>query len=629
MAKSPSITIIEKNLSAYTVTTSSTVLAVVGYATKGPIGVPTLVESATEFESKFGTSVTGSPYAALAVRRAFKQGNQIIFDRVATETGDNAAAAATYTAENIEPATYASMDIVFAADPLTTLTDTEEYAVTVTVDGTAYDAVFTASGTTQALSGIVTAINTAVGDTVAVLDTLTITVTSPTLGSTGSVSITAGDDVTYDNDLLAHADVTAQNQVAGTDSGASTDNIVITALEKGSSTDLISVVKSTRTNPVTLATIHDIKVYYDDVLKETFEDVSLTTADTNYFVTVITADPDNGGSEYITVSVVDNDGDDTVTEFQNGTYVLTGGADGFDDAAAEGDNEALFEAELATTADLANAEIFDYHILITPDMPEASVQDAAITLAEYRKDFIYIADSPMGLTYDEVIEWHNGTGGHGRTSALNSSFAATYWSWLKDYNIDTKEYVWCPPSVFVAEKYMEVDRLYKPWFAPAGDTRGKITAFDYEATPSLVQREEMYGDLNAVNPIVNFVSKGLEIYGQKTLLRETSALNRVSVRRMVIYAKKYIKKALESVVFEPHNADSWRKATNLITDILEPIRQGGGIDQYRVIIDDTTNTADVISQNIMKGVIKIIPTNTIEVIEITMQLHNAGASLDE
>jgi phage tail sheath protein FI len=98
---------------------------------------------------------------------------------------------------------------------------------------------------------------------------------------------------------------------------------------------------------------------------------------------------------------------------------------------------------------------------------------------------------------------------------------------------------------------------------------------------------------------------------------------------MIIFAKKLIKKALEAVLFEPHNPDSWRKAANLIRAILEPIRQAGGIDQYAVIVDETVNTPDVIAQNIMKGTVKIIPTNTIEIIEITMQVNKAGASLEE
>jgi len=162
----------------------------------------------------------------------------------------------------------------------------------------------------------------------------------------------------------------------------------------------------------------------------------------------------------------------------------------------------------------------------------------------------------------------------------------------------------------------------------AGDSRGKIIAYDYETSPSFAQREILYGDFNAVNPIVNFTAKGLEIYGQKTLLRENSALNRVNVRRMVIYAKKLIRRAMEGVVFEPHNADSWARATNLINAILEPIRQANGLSSYRVTIDSSTNTPDVIAQSIMKGIIKLVPVGTIEIIDLTITIQSAGTIIE-
>ncbi len=627
--KSPSIEILEKDLSAYTVTSSETVLAVVGFATKGPVGTPTVLTSRSDFEEQFGTTVTDSPYSALAVARAFNQGNKVIFDRVAADSGDDAAAPSTATVSNIEPSIAASEDLDVGAASLTGLNDGETYNITINIDGTAYEAVLdlstdTASTTEATVAEIKSVIDVAIaGHATTSVETYVITVTTNLTGALGSLTLTAG--TTGDNDLIADTSATVSGAVVGSDDGDNTDDIVFTTVEKGSSMDLLSIVKSSRTNPVTGSLIHKIEVLYDGVLKETFDEVSLTVADATYFKTVMEADTDNGGSKFFTtdsIAITDND-DATETEFQDLTYTFSGGKDGY-----LADATSLFVTELSTTGALANTEMFDYHILITPDMPEQDVQEAALELANFRKDFIYIVDPPQSLTYEQVITWHNG-GGQGRTLVLNNSYAATYWSWLKEYNKVTKEYVWCPPSVFIAEKFMEVDRLYAPWFAPAGDLRGKITAADYESSPSFAQRELLYGDFNAVNPIVNFVSKGLEIYGQKTLLRENNSLNRINVRRMVIYAKKLIKKALESIVFEPHNPDSWRKATNLVTAILEPIRQNGGIDKYSVAIDDTTNTPDVIAQNIMKGTIKIIPMNTIEIIEITMQLHKAGASLDE
>ena len=659
MAKSPSITILERDMSSYTITSSDTILAIVGYATKGPIGEPTLVTSRAEFNSTFGTAVKGTPFSALAAYRAFNQGNKIIFNRVATETGDwdYIAKQSEVVIKNTIPATSGTMGLDLGSSSVTGLTADNEYSVDIKIDAlSSFSAsISTAVGETELseadiLSAIQSAISSNGDNATASITNHVITITSKTTGLSSKVLISGGSS---GDDLIGEGTpaVAVVPAVDGkNEDSSSTDNIGITSIEKGSATNNISVSKTSRVNPITLESVHKIEIFYDGVLAETFDGLSLTVSDENYFLTIINRDKDNGGSELVRFTVEENNNAQE-TQFSDGlwalgnepfegankktesdvsisTYDYTVGTDGYDDRqTSESENSQLFVSALSTNGDLGNTELFDYHILITPDIQSAAVQDQAITLAEFRKDFIYIADPIKGLKYDEVTDWHNGTGGLGRDTPLGSSYVATYWSWLKDYNSDTKEYIWCPPSVFIAEKFMEVDRLYGPWYAPAGDTRGKINASDYEASPSFLQREVLYGDFNAVNPIVNFVSKGLEIYGQKTCIRENTALNRINVRRMIIFAKKLIKKSLETILFEPHNPDSWRRATNLITAILEPIRQAKGIDQYSVIIDDSTNTPDVIAQNIMKGKIKIIPTNTIEIIEMTMQIDKAGASL--
>ena len=547
MAKSPSITLIEKDSSSYAVTTSDTVLAVVGYATKGVIGTPTLVQSRNDFLEKFGTSPADAPWSHLAVYRAFNQGNQVIFDRIAQE----------------------------------------------------------GSGDTYGDSGA-TAAEKVIGDSA--------------------------------------------------DWGGDSEKAVrIRAKEKGSACNTLKVIVSFEQDPTGDSTdkIYELEVYYGTDLKETFSNITWNENDSTFFETIINADIDNDGSKWIQIDSWSGTGDSEfdISGDSAGKTYLIGVTDGGDSTAytdgdswetshydyragqdgvpgGDSDSANLHVLALNVDAALANMEEYDYHILITPDSGSQLTQDEAITLAEYRKDFVYIADPPYALDYDEMIEWHNGTGSHGRTTAMNSSYAATYWPWLKDYNTNTSQYVWCPPSVFIAEKYIEVDRLYGSWAAVAGDLRGKIIAYDYETSPSFAQREQLYGGLNAVNPIVNFSVKGLEIYGQKTLLRSTSALNRLSVRRMVVYAKKLIKSALDGIVFEAHNTDSWTRATNLVNTILEPIRQGGGLEDYKVIIDSTTNTADLIAQNTMKGIIKLLPTGTIEIVELSIQIFSPGSSIE-
>lgn len=538
MAKSPSVTLLEKDQSGYAVTSSDTLLAIVGYGQKGKLNTAVTITSKTEFIKTYGNPPTNSPYSHLAAYRAFNQTNQVIYYRV----GDTA--------------------------------------------GTG-------------------------GDTARV----------------------------------------AERVISGSGGDSYRTRVLVDEYGSGWNGSFITV--QSRDNPIG-DTYWDIDFYGgDSTLLESFDGISWTDGDTNFYETKINADEDNGGSSYFSVDTYASSGD-SVVQIAAGSYFV-GKTDGGDsDACATGDtwtaapgdsigydfragndgvpettgDTTLFTAALSTTAALANAELWNYHILITPDTNDATVADAAITLAGYRKDFIYIADPPYGKTYAQVKDWHNGTGAQGRDTALNTSYAATYWPWLKDYNTSAGEYVWCPPSVFVAEKYLEVDKNYGPWYACAGDVRGKISAFDYETSPSFAEREVLYGDLNAINPIVNFASKGLEIFGQKTLLRATTALNRVNVRRMICYIKKLIKVSMDSVVFEPHNADSWARATNLINSILEPVRQGNGLDDYRVTIDETTNTADLIAQNIMKGVIQLVPMGTIEIIELSINILSPGSTIE-
>ena len=111
----------------------------------------------------------------------------------------------------------------------------------------------------------------------------------------------------------------------------------------------------------------------------------------------------------------------------------------------------------------------------------------------------------------------------------------------------------------------------------------------------------MYGGLNAVNPIVNFPAKGSIIWGQKTLVRRNTAVNRINVRRMLIHIKKLLRQSLDPVLFEPHDPTSWVKAREIARAIIEPVRQRRGISEYRVIFDRSTTSEDDIKQNILRG----------------------------
>lgn len=649
MSRSPQVIIRERDQSSFPATSSDTILAIIGFATKGPIGKAVELSGRNAFESTFGSIPKNAPWGHMAAYKAFRQG-RVIYYRVANDD----AAGAEKVVNNAHPETSGYQE--FTTDEIINygeyLSETV-YEFNLEIDGNdtnAADITVTSPSTGDwELNQLASSINSAIieafdGETeqasASVVDGR-IRITSDSVGTSSTIAITTVDAGTNEDlvDLLGGTEDAVDGEAEIT--ADSTDNILFQAREKGTDTNKIEVSKSTSYNEVESRDVVTISVWFDGEEIETFEDVSLVTDDDDFFGRLMNRDPENDGSGLVKVEYQDATEDGEPLEFPDGTYKLgegdtewTDGAalDEYDyrvghDGAPESGGAGLFVKALSSTSDLANSEKFNYHILLTPDNGSQTTQNAAISLAEARKDFFYVSDPPFGLTYTEVTDWHNGAGGHGRDAALNSSFTAVYWPWLKDMNPRDNEYLWCPPSVFLGEKLLQVDRNYAPWYAPAGDLRGRLVANDTEFSPNLNQRDFIYGRPNAVNPIVNFSTKGIVIYGQKTTLRSRSALDRVNVRRMAIYASKLIKESMEGLIFEPHLPDSWARATDFINRILEPIRRDNGLEDYQVIIDGTTNDQDAIANGVMKGIVRLVPVNAIEVIDLTISFLSPGVDI--
>ena len=410
------------------------------------------------------------------------------------------------------------------------------------------------------------------------------------------------------------------------------------------------VIEQVRNTDISGNEVIKINIYYNQEVVETYNNVSLNPNETDpekiFFVKAINNSPENGGSKYIYVKYTRPStpiSDDL--EFPEGTYVLGKGKvsetedpasydykpgnDGIPTSNPRKSGISLFTKVLGSDSDLANIEVYNYHILATPDNGSQVVQDKAISLCETTGESFYLVDPPQGLAYNEVVKYENGEGNFGRNSALNSSYEGIFHDWLMDYDEDNENYVWCPPSVFILELLLRNDKQYGCWYAPAGDNRGTIVASDYASSPSLTQRDYMYGE-NTVNPIVNFASKGLELYGEKTCLRnETNPMSRIHVRRMAIYIKKLIKEALSGFIFESNSPSVWSRMVSVISQILEPIKQQDGIDQYLVQIDNSTMSETDIANSICRGIVKIVPTGSIEVIELSLTYGSFGANIEE
>ena len=187
-----------------------------------------------------------------------------------------------------------------------------------------------------------------------------------------------------------------------------------------------------------------------------------------------------------------------------------------------------------------------------------------------------------------------------------------------------------PPSVAVLGAFAYSDRVGQVFFAPAGLNRGGLQAFGVVDTTDRLtfqDRNDLYE--NRINPIATFPNEGIVVFGQKTLQYKPSALDRVNVRRLLIYAKKVIASAAKYLVFEPNNAATWQKFINTTNPILEKVRQDQGIERFKVVMDSTVNTPDLIDRNIMTGKIFLQPTRSAEYIDLSFIITSSGVQFEE
>lgn len=462
------------------------------------------------------------------------------------------------------------------------------------------------------------------------------------------------DLLTIEKDPSDYESVGFEPPVEGNDAvdASNRDMVVFTSKENGSATNNIVVEIYSSTSPVDGSVKHDLTIKVDGLLKETYEDISYNYADVdNRFDTIINESADNGGSNIINVTVVKNDYQDENVQLPDGVYYIgkpntpedvaketdvsysaytlydyTLGTDGI----PSDDGSALFEDVMKPgTSELANKDLYDFHVLITPDDISEVVQNAAVALCEDREDAIAIIDPPIGLTVKGVVNWHNGRG-FGRSTALTSSYAATYWPWCKVYeNTSGKsKYTWVMPSVVMAAKYVTVDKTSGCWYAPAGETNGQLAVADIEIYPNKLDRDEMYVDYNRVNPITKFKDGSIIVYGEKTLQRVNSVLTKIHTRRMLVQIRKQCREALRGYIFMPNTPDYLGKISSNMTAILEGYKAGGGLSYYRVVCDETNNPVEVRQQDIVNVDVVCVPQGTIEEINISLTLSKSEETVN-
>ena len=293
---------------------------------------------------------------------------------------------------------------------------------------------------------------------------------------------------------------------------------------------------------------------------------------------------------------------------------------GFDLSTAEKDGAKAYKRAINA---VSNPDEYDINLMATPGVNHrlhSSTTTHAKNTCEDRGDAFYVMDAAH---YSDTISTVTNT-----VKAFDSNYAATYYPWVKILDTDINKPVWVPPSVVVPGAIAFNDQVAFEWFAPAGLNRGTLTEV-IETANRLTheERDDLYE--GRVNPIATFPGQGVCIWGQKTLQGRPSALDRVNVRRLLIAVKKFIASATRYLVFENNTSATRNRFLNIVNPYLESIQQRQGLYAFKVIMDATNNTPDVIDRNQMIGELFLQPAKAAEFIVLDFNILPTGAAFPE
>ena len=268
---------------------------------------------------------------------------------------------------------------------------------------------------------------------------------------------------------------------------------------------------------------------------------------------------------------------------------------------------------------LSNVDEYKYNVISIPGLlasTHATQTTALVNNTIGRGDSIAIIDLvAYNSQVNAVIN---------QASGFDSSYAASYWPWLQTIDPNTGEAVWIPASTMIPGVYAFTDASSDPWFAPAGITRGALgQVIRAERKLTAGNRDDIY-EAN-VNPIATFPGSGVTVFGQKTLQKRASALDRVNVRRLLIALKGFIGQVAEGLVFEQNTAATRNNFLSQVNPYLESVQQRQGLYAFKVVMDETNNTPDVVDRNELVGQIFLQPTRTAEFIVLDFNVLPTGA----
>ena len=278
------------------------------------------------------------------------------------------------------------------------------------------------------------------------------------------------------------------------------------------------------------------------------------------------------------------------------------------------------DSYLTAIALLANPNEYRYNIISAPGLTLDNYPgtiNRLIENTEERGDAIVVVDPVL---YAKTV-----TNTISNASTQDSSYAAAYWPWCQTTDPNTGQLVWVPASTMIPGVYAYTDRVSEPWFAPAGINRGGLgTVRQVEKKLTQTDKDTLY--TGKVNPLATLPGRGVVVFGQKTLQTKSSALDRVNVRRLLISLKSYISQIADNLVFEQNTAATRNQFLSQVNPYLDSVQQRQGLYAFKVVMDDTNNTPDVIDRNQLVGAIYLQPTKTAEFIYLNFNILPTGAT---
>ena len=338
------------------------------------------------------------------------------------------------------------------------------------------------------------------------------------------------------------------------------------------------------------------------------------------------------------------------------TMPMVGGADGFDITEPEpfanrlitGTDQTSYELYSVRKAidTLRDPDVVEHNVVTVPGISAPLVTDYLVDMAEERRDTLALID--IENDYKPRFELTSGEIGTNRTTLPNvdnavssmkirgfdTSYGAAYYPAVQVRDRGTNAILYVPATVAAMAAFGYTERVSEPWFAPAGFNRGGlsdgssgIVATGVSKRLTSRERDDLYG-VN-VNPIAQFPQEGVVIFGQKTLQAKPSALDRVNVRRLLIFLKKEISRIANTTLFQPNVRDTWAQFLLRARPALDDVKAKFGLEDYRLILDETTTTPELVDRNILYARVLLKPTKAIEFIAIDFEIFRSGASFDD